>query len=98
VKFFHRKQRPPVTDTPEPLKVLEQSLTLADALLVYFETGGSYVSLRGALIQARKNQRVCGFLKDREFIVVHHARFPFIVVTSSLLRFTGSAPAMPDET
>lgn len=70
MKFFHRKQRPPVTDTPEPLKVLEQSLTLADALLVYFETGGSYVRLRGALIQARKNQRESGsvLMSDEDLV------------------------------
>lgn len=60
VKFFRKKTPTPTVATPAPLKVLEQSLTLADALLVYFETGGSYVRLRGALVQARRNQKDSG--------------------------------------
>ena len=60
MKFFRKKTPTPTVATPAPLKVLEQSLTLADALLVYFETGGSYVRLRGALVQARRNQKDSG--------------------------------------
>lgn len=60
MKFFHKKTPTPTVATPAPLKVLEQSLTLADALLVYFETGGSYVRLRGALVQARRSQKDSG--------------------------------------
>lgn len=60
MKFFRKKTPAPTVVTPAPLKVLEQSLTLADALLVYFETSGSYVRFRGALVQARRNQKDSG--------------------------------------
>ena len=51
--IFHRKvKKADPTTVVEPMLVLEQRLTLADALLTYYDTGCPE-SLRNTLIKAR---------------------------------------------
>lgn len=56
LKFFRREAKVEPPTELEPMLVLEQKLTLADALLTYYDTGCPE-SLRSALIKARGAQK-----------------------------------------
>lgn len=56
LKFFRREAKVEPPTALEPMLVLEQKLTLADALLTYYDTGCPE-SLRSALIKARGAQK-----------------------------------------
>ena len=56
MKFFRREAKVEPPTELEPMLVLEQKLTLADALLTYYDTGCPE-SLRSALIKARGAQK-----------------------------------------